>query len=138
MPPTGCQRLSSRSISPRKKAPAAGLHGGSLLDLRRYTVVARLRDHCILHAIAFHRDAENSLNLSQVVALLRSSKGGSDTLAGCATGTADTVNEVFRHLWHVVVHDVRDVCNIDPAGSNVRRHQDTMFTIGEALQGSDA
>src|SRR6185436_9452265 len=36
-------------------------------------------------------------------------------------GAADSVHIVFRVLWHIVVNDMADVLNVQPASRDVRR-----------------
>ncbi len=44
---------------------------------------------------------------------------------GCrrTAGTADTVNVIFRHVWQLVVHHVRQLFNVEATGGDVGRHQ---------------
>ena len=46
---------------------------------------------------------------------------------GCrrTAGTADTVHVVFRHVWQLVVHHVRQLFNVQATGGDVGCHQHT-------------
>ena len=58
----------------------------------------------------------------------------------CAVGTgaasaADAVHIVLAHVGYLVVHYVRQVINVDTAGSDIGRHQGAHLTALETGQG---
>ena len=53
----------------------------------------------------------------------------------CTTGTANAVHVVFRDVWNFVIHHVRQVFNVNAAGSNVGGHQGANVAALEASQG---
>ena len=71
------------------------------------------------------------LNLVELVhVLLGHKRNGPAQLAGAAR-TANTVDVVGRLGWHVKVHDVAHVANVDAAGKHVGCHQHVDGTVAE-------
>ena len=52
----------------------------------------------------------------------------------CATGSSDPVYIRLGNIGKVEVHDQAQVIDVDPAGSNICRHQDLHFAIFKELQ----
>ena len=47
----------------------------------------------------------------------------------CATGTADAMHVIFRHVWQFIVHYLWQLGNIDTARGDVGCHQHTDGTV---------
>ena len=54
----------------------------------------------------------------------------------CTTGTADTMDVVFRLHGQIVVNRVADCLNVDTAGSNVGCNQDADTAVLQFAQGT--
>lgn len=81
-----------------------------------------------------HLNPKCALIVPHIGAFMRSCKGpGGATCAG-ATRSPDAMNEVFRVLRQIVVHDMRDIIHMNPARRHVGGDQYTVNTIFEALQ----
>src|ERR1700683_3016069 len=44
------------------------------------------------------------------------------------------MGEAFRFLWHIVVHDMRDVIYVNAASSDIGRDKDAVDAVFETLQ----
>lgn len=70
-----------------------------------------------------HLDAECALELKEVGALLFYEERGSDAVAAIASRAPNAVDEVFCDFGQVIIDDVRDVLDVNPARSQIRRNQ---------------
>src|SRR6266481_4184863 len=86
----------------------------------------------------FHFDTEGAFELEKVGALVLDEKRRGHATTTCAAGTANTVNEVFRHFRQIVVDDVDDVLHVNTAGSQVRGNENAEAATLEPFQGSAA
>src|ERR1700722_17253974 len=124
----------SRECTSKKRMSLSGSRAKSHYSSYKLSV-HRNRTHR-LHPKPLHRNLERPLNLLQVAALIRLGKGVSDALLIGPSSTANTMNKVLRNLRHVVVHDVRDVVDIESARSHVGRDENPVSAPGKALQRS--
>ena len=65
-------------------------------------------------------------------ALRRRGEGGSRSASACPAGAANPVNEVFRYLRKIVIHDVSDPLHVDAARGDVGGHQDPIISLLES------
>ncbi len=77
----------------------------------------------------FHLNAERAFEREQVRSLISSEERGSDAASAGASGAARTMDEIFRVLGQIVIDDLRDVLDVDAAGSEVGRDQDSMASL---------
>ena len=52
-----------------------------------------------------------------------------------ATRPADPVDIILGMLGYVVVNDMGDACDVEPASSNIGRHKNGVFSRAKAGQG---
>src|SRR5215813_2802286 len=69
--------------------------------------------------MADQADGQRSLDLRYRAALGPGAESGGDSACAGAAGTAHAMNEIFRRLRKVVVHDVRDAIDVDAASRNI-------------------
>ena len=72
--------------------------------------------------------ARCTLDYAQHVALTRGDEKYRFATASCTASPSDTVNVRLTVVRHVVVHNMRDPLDIQPARSDVRRHQNPMIS----------
>ena len=65
------------------------------------------------------------LDIFQIRNLFHIAKGKSDPATPGTTGTADTVHIGFRYIRQIIVDDMRKMVDIDTAGGDIGRDQDT-------------
>ena len=65
------------------------------------------------------------LDIFQIRNLFHIAKGKSDPATAGTTGTADTVHIGFRYIRQIIVDDMRKMVDIDTAGGDIGRDQDT-------------
>src|SRR6267378_3521603 len=79
-------------------------------------------------------DAQRAFELEELRSLLFHVEGRSHAVATVAAGAADAMDEVFRHFRQIVIDDVRDILHVNPARSQVRRHQHAEPPLLESRQ----
>jgi hypothetical protein len=77
----------------------------------------------IRHALARNLELDESFDLLQETALFDVAERDRVARLACARGTSDAVDVRLRLHRKVVVHDVRDIVDIEPACGNVGRHK---------------
>ena len=92
------------------------------------TVLNRLRSDRRIRRIAIDGDAWNlffqqTFDIMQQFMLVHADQRQRFTGGGCATGTADPVNVIFRYVRQLVVDDVRQFFDIQTTRGDIRRHQ---------------
>src|SRR2546429_9593251 len=50
-------------------------------------------------------------------------------------GASDAVDIIVSIVWNVVIDDMRNISDVDPAGCNVGGHQDLIVVLAKAVQG---
>src|SRR5437867_4126867 len=58
-----------------------------------------------------------------------------DSFLFCSTGPSDAVNIIVSIVWYVVIDDMRNISDVDPAGCHVGGHQDLIVVLAKAVQG---
>ena len=71
-------------------------------------------------------------------ALFAAEEGGGDAVPAGAACASDAVNEILRDVRQVVVNHVRDVLDVNAAGSEVGGYQDAVAPLLESREGGDA
>src|SRR5215470_6169450 len=87
-----------------------------------------------IYAEALHLNRKRLFKPAQVPPLGGQRECRCPASAGSTTGAADTVHEVFSDLWHVVVHDVGYVGDVDSASSHVGGNQYAVLALSETAQ----
>ena len=72
-----------------------------------------------------HFFTDQLLDIFQIRNLFHIAKGKSDPATAGTTGTADTVHLGFRYIRQIIVDDMRKMVDIDTAGGDIGRDQDT-------------
>src|SRR5262249_26639663 len=80
----------------------------------------------------FAADGPRALPLEQNGGLLLDIKRGGQAGFTCATGAADSMDEVFGFLREVVVDDVRDVVHVDATSGDVGGYEDAIMAALES------
>ena len=68
---------------------------------------------------------QQTLNVVQQFVFINAHQRQGFTRRRSTTGTADTVNVIFRHVRQLIVHHVRQLFNIQTARGDIGRHQHT-------------
>src|SRR3970282_434590 len=68
-----------------------------------------------------------TLDISQLLAILRRREGYRNALGARAAGTADAMHVVFRVLRQVIINDMGDAGDVDAARGHVGRDQQTHY-----------
>ena len=71
------------------------------------------------------------LDVRNVGALGVRGKGGSRTARPCASRAANPVNEILGHLREIVIHNVGDSFDVNPAGGDIGGYQDPIVAFLE-------
>src|SRR5581483_1307541 len=61
-------------------------------------------------------------------------EGGRGSAGAGAAGTANAMDEVFGNLGKIVVHDVRDAVDVDPAGGDIGGNQYPIIAVLESAE----
>ena len=77
-------------------------------------------------------NAKRPLQLEQFGALFAGEESGGNSVSAGAASSTDAVDEILRHVRQVVVDDVDDVLDVNPARSEIGRHQDAEAALLEA------
>src|SRR5208282_2479473 len=77
----------------------------------------------------FDANAESPLKLKQFGTLLSREKGGSNTMAASSSGSPNAMDEIFRHIWQIVIDDVHDVLYMNSARSEVGGDQNAIASL---------
>src|SRR5437870_3809567 len=80
--------------------------------------------------------ADLALYLCQRFLFRRGHENKGVPLGAGAGGAPDAVHVVIGIGRHVEAHDVGNVVNVQPAGSNVRGHENLTFATAEAVHGT--
>ena len=79
-------------------------------------------------------DPDQSLDVPQHAPFARVAERDRLADGACPAGAADPVHVALRIVGHIVVDDVRDTFDVDPAGGDVRRHQHMDAAVLEAVE----
>src|SRR6185312_13395020 len=79
-------------------------------------------------------DLQLAFQLAGVTLFERRDERGGNTFRTRAASAADAVDEVVGAIGQVIVDDMRNVSDVDAAGSNVGRDENAALFLGEALQ----
>ena len=69
--------------------------------------------------------ARHTLDLTQQAAFLAVDQRYSHPDRACPGRPPDAMDVTFRHVWKLVIDDVRDEIDIDPSGRNIGRDKHT-------------
>lgn len=81
---------------------------------------------------------ENLFDVYKVSFFFRTNERDRLSLFTSATGTADTVNVVFRYVWKLEIYYVWKVGNVDSARGDIGGDEDTDVVRFEVLKGAFA
>src|SRR5690348_4505751 len=82
----------------------------------------------------FQPGVQGSLDVRNVRALGARGESGRRAVSACAPRAANAVNEILGGLRKIVIHDVRDPFDVNPAGCDVGRHQNPIVSVLEPAQ----
>ena len=77
---------------------------------------------------------ESTLDGADLVAFVAGCEGGCDAQRTRAAGTAHAMDEIFGRLRQIEVHDMRDVIDVNTAGSDIGGHKDAIEAVLESLE----
>ena len=72
-------------------------------------------------------------NPAKVAELIVRDEGNGISLGLCPASPADAMNVVFGEGGDIEINDVRDACNIDSAGGDIRSNHNAEFAVFEAI-----
>lgn len=85
----------------------------------------------IVRLQTFDPYAERAFERDKLAALIHAEKRGSEALGTGAAGTSDPVDEILRHVRQIVVDDLRNVVDVNPARGQIGGHEDAMAPLLE-------
>ena len=118
-----------------------GVLGGRVLSADEATALSqaggmRLLDVCgTVRAYPLDFDAKGAFELEELGTLFLYVEGGSRTMSPGAARAANAMDEAFGHFRQVVIDDMSDVLDVDPAGSDVGGDQDAKTALLEGGKG---
>src|SRR6188768_1912181 len=80
----------------------------------------------------FH--AEQPLDPADFGSLAFGSESRRGAANACAAGSTDAMNEIFRSLRQIEIHDVGNAIDVNPASRYIGRDQDAIIAILESTQ----
>src|ERR1700722_5163763 len=89
----------------------------------------------VIGAHLLDANTKGALQLEKLRALIGCDQSRGYTAPAGATGAADSVDEVFRELGQIVVNDVRNILNVDPARGDVGCNQNAEAALLETGEG---
>ena len=92
----------------------------------------------IFGAEALHLDPQGALELKQLGTLFAGEEGGGYAVFSGAAGAAYAVDEIFGYFGQVKIDDVRDVLDVNTAGSDVGGDQNAVAALLKSSQGGVA
>ena len=109
--------------------PARGCAGLALLKQGGVTVIE------ILQFNARNFLADEAFDGENMGGILGHHDGKSIASGGCATGTANPMDVILGVLGHIVIDDVADFRDVEPARGDISRHEHFKFSVAKPLQG---